>query len=45
MHLPAPHPVVIDDFLIKLLFTGQVEDKPCPHLADVAVTHTDADTC
>jgi hypothetical protein len=45
MHLPPPHPVVIDDFLIKVLFTGQVADKPCAHLADVTVAHTDATTC
>jgi predicted ester cyclase len=45
MHLPPRHPVVISDFLLKVLFTGQVEDKPCPHLADVKVTRTSATTC
>ena len=45
MNLPAPHPVVLDDFLVKLLFTGQVADKDCVHLADVAVVRTDAVTC
>jgi predicted ester cyclase len=45
MHLPTRHPVVIDDFLVKVLFTGQVADKPCPHLADVRVTRPTADVC
>ncbi len=45
MHLPAKHPVVVDDFLLKVLFTGQVADKPCPHLADVQVTRPTRDTC
>ena len=45
MHLPPPHPVVIDDFLMRVLFTAQVADKPCAHLADVAVVRTDAQTC
>ena len=44
MHLPPPQPIVIDDFLIKVLFTGQVADKPCEHLADVRVTRTDEAT-
>ena len=45
MHLPPPHPVVIDDFLMRVLFTAQVADKPCSHLADVQVVRTDAVTC
>jgi hypothetical protein len=45
MHLPAPHPVELPDFFIKVLFTGQVADKPCPHLADVRVTRPTTDTC
>ena len=45
MHLPAPAPVELDDFLLKLLFTGQAADKPCAHLADVQVVQTDASTC
>jgi predicted ester cyclase len=45
MHLPPPHPVVLDDFLVKVLFTGQVADKPCAHLADIKVTRTEATTC
>ena len=45
MHLPTPHPVVFDDILVKVLFTGQVADRPCSHLADVAITRTDEATC
>ncbi len=45
MHLPPPHPVVLDDFLVKVLFTGQVGDKDCAHLADVAVVGIGALTC
>jgi hypothetical protein len=45
MHLPSPHPVELPDFFIKVLFTGQVADKPCPHLADVRVTRPTTDTC
>ena len=45
MHLPPPHPVVIPDFLVKVLFTGQVADKPCPHLDEIQVTRSAASTC
>ena len=45
MHLPPPHPVIIDEFMMRLVFTAQVADKPCAHLADVAVVRTDAVTC
>jgi hypothetical protein len=45
MHLPSKHPVVVDDFLLKVLFTGQVADKPCPHLAEVQVTRPTSDAC
>lgn len=45
MHLPPLHPVVIPEFLIRVLFTRQAGDKACPHLADVAAVRTDAATC
>lgn len=45
MHLPGKVPVEIDDFLLKLLFTGQAADKACTHLADVRVVRTDVDAC
>ena len=45
MHLPPPHPVVIREFVMRVLFTGQAGDKACAHLADVAVVATDATTC
>ncbi len=45
MHLPPPHAVVIPDFVMRIIFTGQAGDKSCPHLTDVAVVRTDATTC
>lgn len=45
MHLPPPHPVVLDDIVLKVLFAGRLEDKPCSHLDDVRVTRTEKDTC
>ena len=45
MHLPPPHPVILPDFLMRIIFTKQAGDKPCPHLADVAVVRTAATTC
>ena len=45
MHLPAPDQVVLPELLAKVLFTGQVADKPCAHLADVQVLHTAKQTC
>jgi predicted ester cyclase len=45
MHLPPPHPVVIDDFVMRVIFTAQVADKPCSHLGDVTIVRTDAVTC
>ena len=45
MHLPPPQPVIIPDFLMRVLFTGQAGDKPCAHLADVQVVRTDVATC
>ena len=45
MHLPPRYPIVIDDFLIKVLFTGQVADRYCSHLADIAIVSTEATAC
>jgi hypothetical protein len=45
MHIPPRYPVELDDFLLKLIFDGQVADKPCVHLADVKLTRTTSDTC
>ncbi|MEO8463337.1 MAG: ester cyclase, partial [Chloroflexota bacterium] len=32
MHLPPRHPTTMPDFIIKVLFDGQVADKPCQHV-------------
>jgi hypothetical protein len=45
MHLPTADPVVLDDLLLKLLFTGQVADKTCSHLLEVQMTDSDAQAC
>jgi hypothetical protein len=45
MHLPLKEPVVVPDFLLKVLFTGQVAAKPCPHLAAARVTQPTTDRC
>jgi predicted ester cyclase len=45
MHLPVKHPVVIDDFLAKVLFTGQAGDMECAHLEGIAVTEPATDVC
>jgi hypothetical protein len=45
MHLPSRHPVVIPDIVLKLIFTGQVTDKPCTHLGDIQVFRSEAALC
>jgi len=45
MHLPNRNPTRVPDFLLKVLFTGQVADKPCEHLDAVRVTRPERDTC
>lgn len=46
MHLPSPHPTSrIPEFLLRLAFNGQVADKPCRHLGEVLVTHSDTTRC
>lgn len=45
MHLPPRHPVVFPDFLIKVVFDGQVGERPCRHLDEVHVTRPAADRC
>jgi len=45
MDKPPKYPVVIPDFLLKVVFNGQVADKPCSHLADIKVTEPTTDVC
>lgn len=45
MHLPPPYPVRPPEFLLKLAFTGQAQDKPCSHLADARVFEPTTDAC
>ncbi len=45
MDLPPKHPVIHPEILLKVLFTGQVADKPCSHLDQIRVTEPTTDVC
>jgi len=45
MDKPPKYPVTIPEILLKVVFTGQVTDKPCSHLADIKVTEPAVDVC
>ncbi len=45
MHLPPRNPIRPPEFLLKLAFTGQAEDKPCAHLASARVFEPSTDAC
>ena len=45
MDRPMKHPVVIPEIIAKVLFTGQMADKPCGHLAQIRVTEPKTDVC
>jgi len=45
MDKPPKYPVSIPEILLKVVFTGQVADKPCSHLADIKVTEPAVDVC
>jgi hypothetical protein len=45
MDQPPPYPVVIPEFVMKVLFTGQVQEKECSHLHDIKVTEPTTDVC
>jgi hypothetical protein len=45
MNKPTKHPVSIPEFLLKLIFTGQVADLSCGHLDLVKVTEPTTDVC
>jgi predicted ester cyclase len=45
MDQPMPHPIQLNETMIKVLFTGQVADKPCSHLDQIKVTEPTTDVC
>ena len=45
MDKPYKYPVSVPDILLKVVFTGQVADKPCPHLDDTKVIEPAVDVC
>lgn len=45
MDKPPKHPVSVPEILLKVLFTGQVADKPCSHLDAIQVTEPTVDVC
>ena len=45
MHLPPRHPIRPPEFLLRLGFTGQAQDRPCTHLASARVFATTIDAC
>lgn len=45
MDKPTQYPVVIPEIILKVLFTGQVADKPCSHLDDIKVVEPAIRVC
>jgi len=45
MHLPPRNPIRPPEFLLKIGFTGQAQDKPCVHLADARVFEPSTNEC
>lgn len=45
MDQPLPHPVVLPEFLLRMLFTGQAGAKPCSHLGLISVIEPTGDVC
>jgi hypothetical protein len=45
MHLPPKHPAQFPELLTKVMFTGQVADKPCSHLSMIRVTDPEVLVC
>jgi hypothetical protein len=45
MDVPPQHPIVHPEILLKVLFTGQVADKPCSHLHLIEVTEPGTAVC
>jgi len=46
MHLPARHPdAQVPEVILRLVFNGQIEDKPCGHLGAARFTEAEHVTC
>jgi len=45
MDQPNHFPVVLPEFLVRLVYTGEAGDRPCSHLDLIAVTEPTADAC
>jgi len=45
MHLPRRFPVVIPEFLLRLVFTGEAGDRPCEHVQQIEITEATTDVC
>jgi predicted ester cyclase len=45
MDKPHKYPVSIPEFLLRLVFTGQVADKYCSHLGKIQVVEPTTDVC
>ena len=46
MDQPPKHAnAIAPDFILRMAFTGQVEDRPCSHLAAIAFWDTEVRTC
>lgn len=45
MDQPPEHPISVPEFLLKVLFTGQVAEKPCSHLDQIGVVEPTTDVC
>jgi hypothetical protein len=45
MHLPRRFPVVLPEFLLRLVFTGEAGERPCPHVQQIQVTEPTTDVC
>lgn len=45
MDKPSAHPVAMPEFVLRMVFTGQVANKPCSHLDGIQVTEPTTDVC
>ena len=45
MDKPPEYPIILPEFLLKVLFTGQVAEKECSHLDMIQVVKPDTDVC